>query len=103
MLVTFKTKRYANITMFGDVAVRLLQLMGHSGTVPGAITAGDVPAALAKLKQGLEDHGKEVVGPRPDPDDEGDKRPIDLAHRAVPLLELLESAAENEADVIWES
>jgi hypothetical protein len=103
MLVTFKTKRYANITMFGDVAVRLLQLMGHSGTVPGAITAADVPAALAKLKEGLANHGKEVVGPKPDRDEDGDERPIDLAHRAVPLLELLESAAENEADVIWES
>jgi hypothetical protein len=110
MLVTFKTKRYSNITMFGDVAVRLLQLMGHSGTVPGAISAADVPAALARLRAGLADHGKEVVGQKRDADDDRDadeddddrKAPkIDLAHRAVPLLELLESAIANEADVMW--
>jgi hypothetical protein len=101
MLVTFKTKRYSNITMFGDVAVRLLQLMGHSGTVPGAIIAQDVPKALAQLKAGLADHGKEVVGHKRD--DDRDEPRIDLAHRAVPLVELLESAIRHEADVMWES
>jgi hypothetical protein len=49
MLITFQTKAYANITMFGDVAIALLKLMGHSGTVPGALMADDVPAALAHL------------------------------------------------------
>jgi hypothetical protein len=34
MLVTFSCPAYASITMFGDVAVRLLKLMGHSGTGP---------------------------------------------------------------------
>jgi len=33
--------------MFGDAAVRLLKLMGHSGTVPGALLAADVQTALA--------------------------------------------------------
>ena len=40
MLVTFTTSAYANITMFGDVALHLLKLMGHSATVPGALLAG---------------------------------------------------------------
>jgi hypothetical protein len=37
MLVTFTCKAYADITLFGNVAVSLLRLMGHSGTVPGAL------------------------------------------------------------------
>jgi hypothetical protein len=41
MLVTFTTEAYADITMFGDVAVALLKMMGHSGTVPSAIRAED--------------------------------------------------------------
>ena len=53
MLVTFRTKAHANITMFGDVAVTLLKLAGHSGTVPSAILAQDIPAALVKLEGGL--------------------------------------------------
>ncbi|HAJ92821.1 MAG TPA: hypothetical protein DCO71_09470 [Gammaproteobacteria bacterium] len=32
MLITFSSSAYANITMFGDVALRLLKLMGHSGS-----------------------------------------------------------------------
>ena len=34
MLVTFTTNAYADITMFGDVALAMLKMMGHSGTVP---------------------------------------------------------------------
>ena len=49
MLVKFQTKSQATITMFGDVAVTLIKLMGHSGTVPSALLAEDVPAALARL------------------------------------------------------
>jgi len=50
MLVTFETKSHAPITMFGDVAVTLIKMMGHSGTVPSALLAQDVPAALERLK-----------------------------------------------------
>ena len=54
MLVTFTTKAYADITMFGDVAITLLKMMGHSGTVPSAIRAKDVPEALRQLKAAVE-------------------------------------------------
>ena len=46
MLVTFTTDAYADITMFGDVALKMLRMMGHSATVPSAILAADVPEAL---------------------------------------------------------
>ena len=48
MLVTFTTDAYADITLFGDVALALLKMMGHSATAPGAILAEDVPAATDK-------------------------------------------------------
>ena len=54
MLVTFSCPAYASITMFGDVAIRLLELMGHSGTVPGALLADDVQAALKRLEAAVE-------------------------------------------------
>ncbi|MCC6923019.1 MAG: DUF1840 family protein, partial [Nitrosomonas sp.] len=40
MLVTFRTD-VGNITMFGDTALHMIKLMGHSETVPGAILAKD--------------------------------------------------------------
>src|SRR5574340_382445 len=98
MLVTFSCKAYADITMFGDVALNMLKLMGHSETVPGAILAEDVPAALARLKGALatmkatpapKGSGKSV-------DEDGDEPPVSLAHRALPLLELLTAAARQK-------
>jgi len=44
MIVKFSTRAGA-LTMHGDAAVALLRSMGHSGTVPGAILAADLPAA----------------------------------------------------------
>lgn len=101
MLVTFTTKAYADITMFGDVAVTLLRMMGHSGTVPGAVVAADVPAALDRLQRALDaDKGAQARPPAAAADDE-DEPPVSLGHRALPLLELLAAAADRKADVMW--
>jgi hypothetical protein len=98
MLVTFSCPAYADITMFGDVAVRLLQLMGHSGTVPSALRAEDVPAALARLEAGL----KQVpASEEPAEGDDGEPA-VSIQHRALPLVELLEAAATANCDVMWD-
>jgi len=105
MLITFHSDAYADITMFGEVGTRLLQLMGHSGTVPGAIKAADVPAALDRLTAAVSEQGDEPLGQSQDEDDPGAvKQPVvSLKQRAYPLLELLKAAAENESDVTWRS
>ncbi len=104
MLVTFTTKAYASITMFGDVAVALLKLMGHSGTVPGALLADDIPPALARLKAAVTENPDRTLDPKSDdqPDDE-ENRHVSLAHRALPLIELLEAAAREREIVMWDS
>lgn len=56
MLVTFKTD-VGVITMFGNDALTILQMMGHSATEPGAILAADVPAALSRLNAAVEKEG----------------------------------------------
>lgn len=102
MLVTFRTSAWANITMFGDVAVALLKMMGHSGTVPSALLARDVPAALARLKQQLASRGEEEYAGTPSDDDDAEN-PVGLALRAYPLIEMLSAAAEKKADVMWQA
>ena len=102
MLVTFKTKAYANITMFGDVAVKLLRMMGHSGTVPGAVLADDVPAALERLKAAIAAEKSRGGSEEPRDDEDGEPK-ISIAKRALPLIELLEAAAKRHNDVMWES
>ncbi len=97
MLVTFTTDAYADITMFGDVAVALLKMMGHSGTVPSAILAADVPAALSRLTAGIE-----AAKAAPSVDDEDEDEPqVSLSNRALPLINLLTAAAQEGCDVMW--
>ena len=71
MLVTFTTDAYADITMFGDVALALLKMMGHSGTVPSAIQAAE------------------------------DEPQVSISNRALPLINLLTAAAQAGSDVMW--
>lgn len=102
MLVTFHTKSYADITMFGDVAKQLLELMGHSGTVPSAINADDVPAVLARLEAAIE-RRKAAENAEEGGDDDDSARKVSLATRAGPLLELLRAAAAHKTAVMWDS
>ncbi len=97
MLVTFTTDAYADITMFGDVALAMLKMMGHSGSVPGAILAADVPAALSRLTAAI---NAEKAAP-PIEDKNTDEPVVSLSHRALPLLELLAAAAKDNVNVMW--
>lgn len=107
MLVTFSTKVSADITMFGDVAVELLRLMGQTGVIPGALLGPDIPPVLDRLKQSIAAVGARPSGnPPPDPgardDDDRSATPmVSLRQRAVPLIQLLEAAARKNADVTW--
>ena len=97
MLVTFTCEKYENVVFFGSVAMQFLHWMGHSGTVPGAILAKDVPEALARLKQAiLSEKEKPATLSRDDEELE-----ISLAHRALPLIALLQNAVKEKCNVMW--
>ncbi|AKH20388.1 DUF1840 domain-containing protein [Sedimenticola thiotaurini] len=103
MLVTFSCPAYADITLFGDVALRLLKMMGHSGAVPSALLADDVPAALARLEAAIEVERQSEKGTAK-PAGEDDEEPvISLAQRALPLIELLKAAVNDKCNVMWRS
>ena len=100
MLIIFQTDAYESITLFGHIAQRLLAMMGESGTVPGALLAGDVPHARALLQQAINAQTPQSKSDfnAIDPDAEPE---ISLAHRALPLLELLKAAEQQKKDVLW--
>jgi len=99
MLVKFDSDA-GSMIMFGDVAVALIKLTGHSGTVPGALRADGVAAALGALQRGLAT--AKMPPPARDKDDDEDKEPpVSLRQRAFPLIELLGRAAAGGHDVIW--
>lgn len=97
MLVTFRCKGHENTVYLGNVAIRLLHLMGHSGAVPSAILAADVPAALVMLQQALV-----MAAPEPVEDDDHHEAAVNLKNRAVPLIALLQDAVKNQSNVMWD-
>lgn len=113
MLVIFRSTATESITMFQDVAVQLLKLMGATGRVPGALGPDDVPEALQRLERATEQikAGTHATPARPadnedsqneDDEDEDREPPVDLATRAVPLLSVLKRAAAAHAELMWE-
>ena len=96
MIVRFDSA-VGQFLMNGDVAVGLLRHMGHSGTVPGALLAADLPAAIARLEAAVSHLPPSGV------QDEATGEPsVNLRQRAHPMLELLRRAAGKGCDVLWD-
>jgi hypothetical protein len=79
--------------------------MGHSGTVPGALRAAEIPAAIDRLQQALvvaspAEKNKPVASlGKADPDAPA---PVGIGLRAYPLMQLLSAAALQDCDVLWD-
>ena len=101
MLVTFTCKAHGDFTMFGDVAEHLITLMGHSGTIPSAIAAKDIPASLDRLKKAIAANKEEEIEKEANEDEDDDAPRTTLAIRAFPLIEMLTAAAEAECSIMW--
>jgi hypothetical protein len=81
--------------------------MGHSGTVPSAILAAELPAALAHLRKALDEQAHAPPPPPQtagvDEDDEGEREPPVTMHmRALPLIDMIETAIARGSDLMWE-
>jgi len=101
MLVRFDSD-VGSFSMFGDVAVQLLKMMGHSGTVPSAILAQDIPAALTRLKAAVAAQpDTPLPAPEPTPSDTEAEPKVSLRQRAFPLIDLLTRADKRGCDVMW--
>ncbi len=95
MLVTFECDAHERFTMFGDVAVKLIKMMGQSGTVPSAILAADVGQALKDLKDALDLNEETKM------DAKTETGSVSLKTRAWPLIEMLEAADKAQANIMW--
>lgn len=110
MLVTFRSTATDPVLMFGDTATPLLKMMGASGKAPGALRAEDVPGALQQLQSALDRLEPETAAPpamnedwsAEDAQEKPQEPPVQLATRALPLINLLKRAAAAGAEVIWE-
>lgn len=102
MPITFHTKSYADITFLGDIGTQLIEMMGHTATVPGAMLAEDIPTALAHLRAGVAAPSVSDQVLEKDARIEDKERPVSVAHRALPLIQLLEAALSDKENVMWD-
>lgn len=109
MLITFRTVAAGNIVMFGDIATQLIQFMGHSGQIPGALQPEDLPHAIQLLKTAIEDHSSSDVAVNTvaanessEDTEDNDELNVSLQNRAFPLIQLLEAAEREQVPVIWD-
>lgn len=108
MIVTFQSPASGDVIMFGDVAQRMMEIMGKDATEKGIVTVGQLPDAIARLKAAIDEDKRkraaepEEARPQYEKDDRGNLRPyVSLYQRAVPLLELLEWSLKKQKPVVW--
>jgi hypothetical protein len=111
VIVTFQSPASGDVIMFGDVAQRMMKLMGKDVTDKGIVTVEQLPDAIARLKAAIEEDKRQRAGvqdedlPQTEPDRGGhaqSSRPfVTLTQRAVPLLELLEWSLKKKKPVVW--
>ncbi|HEX4583826.1 MAG TPA: DUF1840 domain-containing protein [Burkholderiaceae bacterium] len=108
-LVVFRSKAAAEIFMFAETARRLLQIIGKADAERGVIRADEVPDALNRLTDAVEQEKTELRRQREERESDertGDAHgerlmPITLAQRAFPLIEMLRAAQRRQVDVTW--
>jgi hypothetical protein len=107
-IVTFKSAACADTIYFGDVAKRMMELMGKDVADQGIVTVEQLPDAIARLQAAIEtdkaQHRQQVLADEPGTEKTGDggMRPrVSLTQRALPLLAMLQTSLQEKKPVVW--
>lgn len=103
-LIVFRSKAAGEIFMFEETARRIFEIVGKADAPRGVITAGQIPAALARLEAAVaaeKAQRRDADAPAADADDPAAAPAVTLAQRAFPLIEMLRAAQKKGADVTW--
>ncbi len=112
MLVTFKSKASADVTMFEHDAKRILDLL-HKDVKIGVITAQESPTAIATLEPETSESRahftsdnlqRDIAAHHNEAGDASGHEPVqtvNFASRIHPLLEMLREAHKRNNEVLW--
>jgi len=112
MLVTFKSKASAEVTMFENDAKRILDLL-HKDVKIGVITAAEGTAAIALLEAETSESRAhpisdtvqhDIAAHHSEAGDDTGHEPVqtvNFANKIYPLLEMLREAHKHNNDVLW--
>ncbi len=107
MLITFKSTASPEIVMLKDLAQYLLGVIGKQLGERGVIAYQELAKAIQRLEEAIEVEKKADaaqharIDSASDNHEEKEERPISLAQRAFPLLDMMRAAHKREADVLW--
>lgn len=103
MLYVFTSTACPSVTYLGSVAEEILKLAGKSPGPMGVITAAEIPAVTARLREAVAAREQAAVAPVQDTHDgdEPEEPAVPLAKRLTPFLELLRCASAAGKDVTW--
>ena len=112
MLITFKSKAAAEVTMYQEHAKRLLDLL-HKDVSRGVITAAETGSALqileaqvaaSRLHPASDNLEHDINAHHGNAGDDNGHEPVQsvsFSARAFPLIEMLRAAHAGNNDVLW--
>ncbi|MCW5609950.1 MAG: DUF1840 domain-containing protein [Rubrivivax sp.] len=110
MIYKFKSPATGDLIMLGPHGDQLLRLVGREPAPQGIIEPAAMPAAIAALRQAIEQDEAGPAEPRPtgEPagtpdaaDDDAPQRRVGLRQRLWPMVEMLRRAHAEDAPVVW--
>jgi hypothetical protein len=104
VLVTFHSKATPDVVMLKDLAGYLLGVIGKRIAVRGVIVHEDAAAAIDRLEAALEEDARiaEVHGANHRAlSADAAESSAGLRQRAVPFLDMLRIAQQQDADILW--
>ena len=103
MLYEFKCRATGSVVMTQKVGERMLAIIGKSPSRTGIIVPEQMPAAIRALEEAVELERAQPAVPEDDEDErDGERpRPVSLAQRAWPLIEMLKAALAAEREITW--
>lgn len=102
MLVRFSLPAGTGITLFEHDAKTLLQLIRHSGTIPGAVDAEDVAQRLQHLKSALAQPPQSTTPNHTTGYDDDDEETPSQSARFYPFMQLCEQAIKQHKNLMWD-
>ena len=113
-LITFKSKAAGEIYMFRETAEKIFKVIGKPLGLRGVLTPEELPAAIEKLKDEMEQEKELLKDVRAredknfregkDLDEEkisAFEKPVYFTQRAYPLLEMMEMSLKEDTPVVW--
>ena len=106
MLIVFKSQASGDVMMFRKNARDILRIIGKDVDAPqGVVTVEQLPEAISRLQAAVDEDKRQRANRdsgEPDPVDASTGQPvIHLSQRALPLIELLQYALDDDKPVTW--